>query len=410
MTTTQPAILNVPIDVTNAKFKADPFPFYARLRAEAPVYPINLPRRGRAWLITRYDDVQSVLKDDRFVKDHKNAMTPAQLKKAPKMPPMFKSLSRNLLAIDPPDHDRLRALVHKAFTPRMIDQVHDQIQAYTDQLLDKAAQKGHFDLITDFALPIPLTAIGTILGVPPKDTDKFYRGTKALVSVGGANANMLTLMPRILGFMRYVNNLVKERTARPTDDLITALAQAKEGDDRLTQDEVVALICILLSAGHETTVNLIGSGSLALLQNPAQFARLSTDPAIGRSAVEEILRYVCPAEMATERFAREDVTIAGTTIPRGEVVMAVLGSANRDAAYFDQPDTFDLGRENNKHLAFGQGIHYCIGAPLARMEGQIALTTLAKRMPNLRLGVAAEALTWHGGLILRGLESLPVTL
>ncbi len=399
-----------PVDITAPQFKANPFPYYARLRDEAPVFSVTLRSKQRAWLVTRYDDALMVLKDDkRFIKDPQSAMTPQQWKKAPKMPSIVKAVQRGLLNIDGADHTRLRALVHRAFTPRLIEQWRDQIETVTNELLDAAEPKGQMELIADFALPLPLTMIGRILGVPPEDNPKFNRGMKAFVSVG-TNRNPL-ILPSLVQFMGYLKKLIKERQARPKDDLITALVQAKEGSDQMTDDEVLAIIFLLLSAGHETTVNLIGSGTLALLEHPDQWERLRNDPepALVKSGVEELVRFVCPAETATERYTTEDVTIAGAIIPRGELVLAVIASANRDVSQFENPDTLDLGRQNNKHLSFGQGIHYCIGAPLSRMEGQIALSTLARRMPNLRLGVAPEQLRWRNSFILRGLEALPVS-
>lgn len=405
---TAPVKSIVPVDVTDATFKADPFPFYAQLRDQAPVFPVKLPTRQRAWLITRYDDVLNALKDERLAKDPRRAMTPEQLKKLPWVPSMFKPLERNMLDLDSPDHTRLRALVHKAFTPRLIEQMRDQIQALTDELLDKAEQNGGMDLIADFALPLPLTMIGRILGVPAQDNPKFHRWTKTLIS-GGASRNLFVLIPSVMRFMGYMKKLIKERRANPTDDLITALVQAKDGSDQLSEDEILAMIFLLLIAGHETTVNLIGSGSLALLEHPDQLALLRNEPSLIKTAIEELVRFVCPVEMATERYTREALTIAETTIPRGELVMAVIGSANRDPNYFDNPDELDITRTNNKHLAFGHGPHYCLGASLARLEGQIAINTLVQRMPNLRLNIAQDQIRWRGTFVLRGLEALPVS-
>lgn len=395
------------VDITAPAFKADPFPFYARLRAEAPVFPVAVRGRGRAWLVTRYDDVQSLLRDGRLAKDPRSAMTPAQLRKAPWVPPMFKPLMQNLLGLDPPDHTRLRALVHKAFTPRIIERMRGQVETLADELLDAAAPRGRMDLIADYATPLPLTVIGRILGVPPQDNDRFHHWTSMFVTAG-TNRNLFQLVPAFTAFLRYMRRLVKQRTADPRDDLISALAQAKEGGDELNEDEILAMIFILLSAGHETTLNLIGSGTLALLQHPDQLARLRDEPALGRPAVEELLRYVTPAETATERYPREDLTIAGTTVPRGEMVLGVIASANRDARVFEDPDVVDVGRQDNPHLSFGQGIHYCVGAPLARMEGQIGIAALLRRLPGLRLGVPADRLRWRGSFVVRGMEELPV--
>lgn len=399
------------VDVTDPTFKANPFPFYAQLRAEAPVFPVKLPRsisKQRAWLITRYDDVLNVLKDERCAKDRRHAMTPEQLKKVPWVPKMFKPLEYNMLDLDSPDHTRLRALVNKAFTPRLIEQMRDQIQALSNALLDGAERNGGMDLIADFALPLPLTMIGRILGVPAQDHLKFHRWSKTVVSAG-TNRNYVVLIPTIMRFLGYLKQLVNERRVHPKNDLVTALVQAKEGGDQLSDDEILAMIFLLLIAGHETTVNLIGSGTLALLEHPDQWALLRSEPSLIKSAIEELLRYVCPVEMATERYGREALTIAETTIPRGELVMAVIGSANRDANYFDHPDVLDITRENNKHLAFGHGVHFCLGASLARLEGQIAISTLIRRMPNLRLLSAPDQLRWRGTFVLRGLEALPVS-
>jgi len=409
-TATAPVSSIAPVDVTDAKFKANPFPFYAQLRAEAPVFPVivPMPTKQRAWLVTRYSDVLDVLKDTRFAKNPRNAMSPEQLKKRPWIPAMFKPLEQNMLDLDSPDHTRLRALVHKAFTLRLIEQMRDQIQALANELLDAAEPKGGMDLIADFALPLPLTMIGRILGVPAEDNHKFHRWTKTLLSAG-TKMNYFVVIPTIMSFMRYLKKLIKERRAHPKDDLVSALVQAKDGSDQLSADEVLAMIFLLLVAGHETTVNLIGSGSLALLEHPDQLEKLRSEPEVIKPAIEELLRFVCPVEMATERYAREDITIAGTTIPRGELVLAVIGSANRDASHFENPDCLDITHENNKHLAFGQGVHYCLGAPLARLEGQIAISTLFQRMPNLRLSIAPDQLCWRGGFILRGLEALPVS-
>lgn len=410
--TGQPAAPVVPlhsVDVTSPSFKADPFPFYARLRAAAPVFPVDVPRMGRAWLVTRYDDVLGVLKDDRLLKDQRAASTPAQRKELRSLPRMLAPLARGLLSLDGADHDRLRALVHKAFTPRRVEQMRDQVQVLTDELLDAAERRGSTDLIADFALPLPLTVIARILGVPERDNARFSAWSTALISAP-TRKNPLTAVPSILLFLRYLRRLVAERTERPGDDLVSAMAKAREGDDRLTADEVLAMIVLLLTAGHETTVNLIGSGVLALLQHPDQWERLRTEPTLLGPGIEELLRFVVPAETATQRYAREELTIAGVAVPQGSLVLAVLASANRDDRVFADPDRLDVGRTDNRHLSFGHGVHYCLGAPLSRLEGRIAIGTLLRRAPRLRLAVPPDRLRWRGGIILRGLEALPVVL
>ncbi|MCY7343182.1 MAG: cytochrome P450 [Pseudonocardia sp.] len=397
------------VDVTATAFKADPFPHYAHLRAEAPVLPVTVPRMGQAWLVTRYDDVGAVLKDQRLAKNQREALTPAQLTKVATMPRMFAPLERGLLNLDGADHDRLRALAHRAFTPRRIEQMRDQAQVLADQLVDAAERKGSTDLIADYALPLPLVLIGRILGVPERDNPRFSAWSRTLIGAA-SRRNPLTAVPSVLRFLRYLRALIAERAARPRDDLISAMVAAREQDDRLSADEVLAMVVLLLTAGHETTVNLIASGVLALLEHPDQLARLRDEPALLGPGIEELVRFVVPAEQATQRYAREDVTIAGVTVPQGSLVLAVLASANRDGRFFDDPDTLDVARANNRHLSFGQGMHYCLGAPLARLEGQTAIGALLRRAPGLRLAVAPRELRWRGSIILRGLEALPVRL
>ena len=397
------------VNVVSSAFKANPFPYYASLRAEAPVYRIVMPDKQAAWLITRYDDVAMVLKDEQhFVKDRRNAMTPEQLAHQPWIPGFFNALSSNLLDTDAPDHTRLRGLVHKAFTPRLIEQMRARIDALANELIDAVEHNGEMELIRDFALPLPLTIITELLGVPTKDTNKFHRWSKSVVSAS-SGTDTLRVIPTLWFFINYLKKLFKERRQHPGDDLLTALIQAEEAGDQLSEDELLAMVFVLLIAGHETTVNLIASGMLALLEYPDQMVKLRNDPSLIKSAVEELLRFTCPIEMATERYASKDVTVAGVTIPKGERVMVVIASANRDKQHFENPDVLDITRENNKHLGFGQGAHYCLGAPLARLEGQIAINTLLRRLPNLRLKGTSDSLRWRSGMVLRGLEALPVT-
>jgi cytochrome P450 len=396
-----------PVNIASPGFKANPFPFYARLRAEAPAYRMTLPTKETAWLITRYDDVAMVLKDERFVKDTTNALTPGQAANQRWFRSAFKSLKRNLLNLDPPDHTRLRGLV-KSFSPRLIEQMHGRIEILTNGLLDAVEGRGRMDLIRDYALPLPATIIAEMLGVPAEDRHVFHRGTNAIIAAASSTWALLTAVPNAWSLIRYIRKIIRQRRCDPHDDVVSALAQAEEAGDKLSEDELIAMVFLLLVAGHETTVNLIGNGTLALLEHPDQVSKLRNDPALIKPAVEELLRYTSPVEMATERYARTDVTVAGVTIPRGEMVLAVIASANRDERQFADPDTLDVTREPNKHLAFGLGPHFCLGAPLARLEGQIAINTLLRRFPDLRITVAPDELRWRRGLLLRGLESLPV--
>ncbi len=396
------------VDLTKPAFQADPYPTYARWRAEAPVCRARMPDRQVAWLVTRYDDAVTVLKDPRFGTDREKILTPEQAARLPWMPGVFKVLTRNMLNLDEPDHTRLRGLVHMAFTPRLIANMLERIQTLTDELLDAVQSRGRMDLIRDYALPLPTTIIAEMMGVPVQDRHKFHRWSNALVSSSGSNWGMLTMLPPLWAFLRYIRKLVKIRQEDPRDDLVSALVHAREAGGRLSEDELLAMIFLLLVAGHETTVNLIGNGVLALLEHPDQMETLRDDPELIKPAVEELLRYDAPVQLASERYAREEITIAGVTIAPGEMVHALLGSANRDERQFERPDDLDITREPNRHLAFGQGVHYCVGAPLARMEGQIAINTLLRRFPDLRLAVPPQALRRRPGLGLRGLASLPL--
>jgi cytochrome P450 len=395
-------------DLSSPRFKADPFPFYARLRNESPVHPVMLPGKQRAWLITRYDDVVAALRDERLAKDRLNAMSAEQKKKQPWMPPMFRPLTRNMLDLDPPDHTRLRALVQKAFTPRLIEDLRSRIVTIANELLAEVAKKRRMDVIRDFALPLPTIVIAEMLGVPVEDRGKFHRWSAGIVAANWSRWSTIRAVPNVIAFIRYIRRLTAARRRDPRNDLVSALVAANDAGDRMSDDELLAMIFLLLIAGHETTVNLIGNGTLALLQHPDQRERLRNDATLMKSAVEELLRFGSPLETATERFAREDIVLHGTTIPRGEMVFAVLSSANRDERQFANPDVLDLAREPNRHVSFGLGIHYCLGAPLARMEGQIAFEAMLREQPRLRLAYPDKPLRWRRGLVLRGLESLPV--
>lgn len=391
--------------------KAGAIDLYARLRRESPVVRTQILGGQSAWLVTRYDDVATLLTDPRFVKDRANARaTSDKVRRDPWMPPILRPLARNMLDVDPPDHGRLRGLVHKAFTPRLVEQLGERVRSISEDLLDGVAARGQarMDMIRDFALPIPTIIIAEMLGVPAEDRSRFHRWSERIVATPPSGWGMLRAVPAALSFLRYIRRLVRLRRTEPLADLVTSLVAAEEAGERLDEDELVSMVFLLLIAGHETTVNLIGNGTLALLEHPSEMERLRSEPGLGRSAVEELLRFDGPLETATERYAAEDAEIGGVVIPRGSLVYGVLWSANRDERQFPEADRLDLSRDPNRHLAFGLGIHYCLGAPLARLEGRIAFEVLLRRCPDLRLSAPRSSLEWKPGLVLRGLRRLPV--
>jgi cytochrome P450 len=405
--------IDLNVNIAASEFKADPFPVYRRLRELAPVHRVQLPDRQKAWLVTRYDDVVAVLTDERFSKDAFLVLSKEQLAASPLLAklvtPLLMPLARHMLNRDPPDHTRLRALVQQAFSPRLVEGMRDRVETLADELLDRVERRGRMDLIADYALPIPTTVIAEMLGVPVTDRHKFHRWSTAMLAAGASRFGLLQAMPSALLFMRYIRKLIQSRRANLRDDLISALITAKEASERLNDDEMLSMILLLIVAGHETTVNLVASGMLALLQHPDQLEKLRNDPALIKPAVEELLRFTAPVETATERFAREDIELAGVKISKGDLVTASIASANRDESRFINPDTLDITREPNKHLAFGLGIHFCLGASLARLEGQTAINTLLARTRDLRLTVDPAALRWRSGLVLRGLKALPLS-
>ncbi|MBX3057166.1 MAG: cytochrome P450 [Anaerolineae bacterium] len=401
-------------DLFSPAFKRDPFPTFARMRQEAPIYAHVSPGGVTTWYITRYKDVLAVLKDnDHFVKDvrHTKENNPA----APARPTLHQLINQNMLFADPPDHTRLRALVSQAFTPRRVEQAAPRIQAAADDLLDKAAAAGALELIADYALPLPLMVISEMLGIPPADQADVADWSQAIISPGGRGLGQRLRKQKMRALVAYLEQMFANRSRQPQDDLVTALVQARmEAGDRLSQAELSSMVALLLVTGHETTVNLIGNGALALLLHPAQLAWLRANEggratAVWHTAVEELLRYDGPVETSTTRWVRADFTFKGHRMRRGDVVRVSLASANRDPAQFANPDEPDLARADNKHLAFGHGIHYCLGAPLARLEGQIGLQTLFTRFPGIQLAAPPDELVWRPGVLFRGLERLPVT-
>ncbi len=390
----------------------DPHAALAQLRAAAPIYHVHHMELGAyPWMLTRYDDAIKLLNDDRFTKDY--ARIPGRGDEKSERDYMMEaaaSINRHMLTLDPPDHTRLRALIHKAFTPRMIRELEGRIQEISDELIDGMLQSDSVDFITDFAFPLPVTVIAELLGIPREDRAKFREWSQAIIMGGSTGADMEKVGVAALEFIMYFHEKFDERRAEPKDDLITGLVQAEEAGDKLDPQELISMVFLLLVAGHETTVNLLGNGMLALLQHPDQKRMLSENPDLVRSAVEELLRYDGPVGVSTMRWALEDVDYYGQVIPAGQMVVASLLGANRDPAAFENPNDLDITRSPNKHIAFGNGIHYCVGAPLARLEGAVAFNTLLRRLPSLALAVDVDQLQWNPTILLHGMRSMPVTV
>ena len=387
-------------DPRSPDFRANPYPYYDLLRAGTPVF--YWPAWG-IWFLSRYDDCNTLLRDPRVGHAEMGFAAPAQQRA------LFEMQARWMLVKNPPDHTRLRGLVHKAFTPRMVERMRSQVQTLTNDLIDRFEADGYADLIAQLAYPLPVTVIAQMLGIPPQDHEQFHAWSDAL-----ARSLDLTEDPLVYdrasvaaeALTDYLREIVAQRRRAPQDDLLNALIAAEEAGGRLTEDELYATVALLLVAGHETTINLIGNGTLALLQRPDQLARLRAQPQLIETAVEELLRYDSPVQL-TSRLALETLEIGGQRIYPGQQVAFLLGAANHDPERFAEPGRLDIGRDPNPHLAFGKGIHYCLGAPLARLEGQIAINTLAQRLP--RLALAADTVEYRDNLTLRGLSRLPVT-
>jgi cytochrome P450 len=386
----------------------DPLSYFARMRERSPVAPVVLPDGNKVWLVTRYEDVRGALADGRLNKDWARKLTDEGWEPDP----VAGFLSVHLLNLDPPDHTRLRKLVSKAFTGRRVAGLRPRIEAITSSLLDAmasraAAGEAEVDLIDAFAFPLPITVICELVGIPAADQEQFKGWSHAVVS---SVATQDEFYSAGLAMYTYFTELVAAKRKSPADDLLSALIAARDDNDSLDERELIAMLFLLLVAGHETTTNLIASGTLALLTHPSEMARLRSDPALLPSAVDELLRYVNPVNHATDRFTLEPTEIGGVTVPAREWVLCVTSSANHDPARFADPGRLDLGRDTGGHLAFGHGIHYCLGAPLARLEGEVAFGALLARFPELALAVPASTLRWRPSSLIHGLESLPVRL
>ena len=401
MSTSTPPSTPYGFDPFNPVFLADPYPVYARLRSEAPV--LRLPSR---WVLSRYGDIDAVLKSQSFGRGGYDQM----ILKAFGPGPLHESFSRWMLFMDPPNHTRLRSLATRAFTPRAVTQLRTSIQRLVNQLLDPLEASGGGDLVLTFAYPLPVMVICEMLGVPADDRDEFRIWSDALgraLQISAATPELTAeANEAALRLTEYFRAMVAEQRQHPTDSLLSALIAAEDDGGRLTEDELLATAVLLFFAGHETTVNLIGNGSLALLRNRDQWELLRDDPDLARNAVEEFLRFETPVQ-TVGRVVLENVEIDGVPIPAGDTVSCLIGSANRDPARFPDPDRLDIRRKEIHHLGFAAGLHYCLGAALARVEAEIAFTALVRRFPNLRL--ASDTVSWRPNGVLRGLRNLMVT-
>jgi cytochrome P450 len=387
---------------------ANPYPFYHRLRATQPV--LRVPALD-VWIVTTYEGVNGCLRNPRLSSD-RFPRARARLE-SKGLAGMIDDRMKSMIHMDAPDHTRLRSLVNKAFTPKAVDAMEGRIDQIIEELLDAAIQKGSFDLIADLAYPLPVMVIAEMLGVPAEDRAKFKLWSNELSAILAGDPAALPdgilgrVMAARLELVDYFRAIAAVRRVTPGNDLLSALVQAEEEGGRLSEDELYSTLVLLLVAGNETTTNLIGNGMLALLSHGDELRRLSGDPTLVSSAVEEMLRYDGPIQFTT-RLAKADLEIHDTKIREGEWLYLVIGAANRDPSQFPDPDRFDVGRAGNKHIAFGAGAHFCLGAPLARLEAQRALHSLSRRCPNLHL--SGEKPEYRNNFNLRGLKALQVEI
>lgn len=393
-------------DPLDPSHRPNPHPLYHRMRATAPVYPGREPGTGRRiWFLTRYADIQRALRHPQLARDFNRLPAELAAVHAPTDEDALAALGldRHVLNLDPPDHTRLRRLIAPAFGPRTVAALEVRVRQITTQLLDAVADGQEIDLIEALALPLPLLVIAELLGFPTEDLALFSGLVEGIDETGRPTRQAVT------EFLRYVDERIAFRRANPGDDLISQLIQATEQGDRLSHTELLSAAFLLLAAGHETSVKLIGNGVLALLSHPDELARLRDQPELIEPAVEEMLRFDGAVESPLLRYTLTDVDVDGTVIPRGEAVAPVVMAANRDPAVFPEPDRFTIVRAPNRHLAFGHGAHFCLGAQLARLEGRIALGVLVRRFPKLALAAAPAELEWSRGFPVHGVLRLPVS-
>ena len=387
--------------------KANAYELFAKMRQENPVHcQPGIDGQTMIWFVTSYDEVEQVLRDDKhFVREARNALPPEQVFQPD---PLQAMMSNHMLNKDWDDHRRLRTLVSQAFTPRRIQTLRPRIQTIANELLDGVASQGKMDLIADYSFHLPTIVIAEMLGIPVEDREKFKVWSNAALTPTLDDESVAEFIKLMQEFMAYLTNLFAERRKMPGDDLLSALLEAEADGDSLNESELFAMLFLLIIAGHETTVSLIANAMVALWQHPDQLALLKKEPERMKTAVEEFLRYDNSVERAFNRWVAEDVTLGDQFLPKGSLIIPILAAANHDPEKFAQPERLDINRESNNHLSFGKGAHYCLGAPLARLETEIALNTLLERLPNIQMSIPFSELRWRLSPGFRTLEALPV--
>lgn len=396
------------INLASAQFKEDAYEIYKESRKKQPILFVNQVEIGKEWLITRYEDALPLLKDNRLKKDWTNVFS-QDIKNMYLSVDNSDHLTTHMLNSDPPNHSRLRSLVQKAFTPKMIAQLDGRIERIADDLISDIERKGTLNLVDDYSFSLPIIVISEMLGIPKEDQAKFRIWSHAVIASPETPEEIKETEKQLSEFITYLQYLVDIKRKEPKEDLVSALILAESEGHKLSARELYSMIMLLIVAGHETTVNLITNTVLALLENPNQLQLLKDNPKLIDSAIEEGLRYYSPVEVTTARWAAEPFQIHDRTIEKGDMVVIALASANRDETVFENPEVFDITRENNRHIAFGHGSHFCLGAPLARLEAKIAITNLFNRMPELKIKGNREEIKWQGNYLMRSLEELPLT-
>ena len=393
--------------VFQSNFKSGAYSFYSHLRETEPVFAAWEGGEHTTWIVSGYEDVLELLKTQSFIKNQSKVFPDSE--QTNDLPLEARVFQHMMLDVDPPDHTRLRKLVQPYFNPKRIQELSPRIEAVADQLIDEMKMtEGPVDLINEFAFPLPIIVISELLGVPSEDREKFRRWSNTIVS---ASDNMSAdFQGDVREFIEYLTLLFKDKKENPKEDLISNLILHEEEGEQLTEDELYSMIVLLIIAGHETTVNLIGNGMYALFEHPRQLEKLRKDHTLIETAIEESLRFYSPVDFSTARWSADDMDFKGKSIKKGDMVLASISSANRDERKFEGADTFDVTRKPNPHMAFGYGIHFCLGAPLARLEGKIAFEKLLSAFPNMTMAGSSDESNWRDMFLLRGLKELPVHL